>query len=155
MRHDLTPPGPHYVLVHHDVPAADPDHRRLTVGGRVPRPLDLGPDALRTRPAVTRRVTPECAGNDRARLSPRDPAHPWAWTAWRTTWTVIPGLRHLTVRATDATGRVQPLTAPWNRGGFADNLVQRVEVLCAPEQEQEQEQEQKQEPERRATGPTP
>ncbi|MEU4065608.1 sulfite oxidase [Streptomyces wedmorensis] len=332
LRYDVTPPGLHYVLVHYDIPATDADGWRLTIGGRVLRPLSLGLDALRALPAVTRRVTLECAGNGRARLTPRpvsqpwiveavgtadwtgvpltallaeagiaedaveavftgadhgvergveqdyrrglplttaadpardvlvayamngaplppqhgsplrlvvpgwygmahvkwlhditltdtpytgfqqsvayrlrqdatdpgepvtviapralmvppgfpdfmsrtrvvrpgpveltgrawsghgpvtrvevsedggaawaeaaltpDPSHPWAWSAWHTTWTATPGLRHLTVRATDTDGNVQPLTAPWNRGGFANNLVQRVEVLCTPE----------------------
>ncbi|MFD3533001.1 sulfite oxidase [Streptomyces sp. NPDC058664] len=335
LRYDVTPPGLHYVLVHYDIPATDADGWRLTVGGRVRRPLDLDLDALRARPSVTHRVTLECAGNGRARLTPRpvsqpwlveavgtadwtgvplaallaeagiaddaveavftgadhgvergveqdyrrslplttaadpardvlvaygmngaplppqhgsplrlvvpgwygmaqvkwlhditltaapytgfqqsvayrvrqtaeepgepvtliapralmvppgfpdfmsrtrvvrpgpvpltgrawsghgpvarvevgeaggdggavwteaelvrDPAHPWAWTAWRTTWTATPGLRRLTVRATDAAGNVQPTAAPWNRGGFANNLVQHVEVLCTPE----------------------
>ena len=332
LRYELTPPGLHYVLVHYDIPDTDPEGWRLTLGGRVLRPLDLDLDALRARPAVTRRVTLECAGNGRARLSPRpvsqpwlveavgtaewtgvplaallaeagvaeeaveavftgadhgiergveqdyrrslplaaaadpardvlvayamngaplppqhgsplrlvvpgwygmahvkwlhditltdtpytgfqqsvayrlrqeaadpgepvslmapralmvppgfpdfmsrtrvvrpgsvsligrawsghgpisrveisedggvvwtdaerrhDPAHPWAWCAWRHMWTATPGLRHLTVRATDAAGNVQPLTGPWNRGGFANNAVQRVEVLCTPD----------------------
>ncbi|KQX56266.1 MULTISPECIES: sulfite oxidase [unclassified Streptomyces] len=332
MRYDVTPPGLHYVLVHYDIPDTNPDGWRLTVGGRVLRPLTLDMDALRARPAVTRRVTLECAGNGRALLAPRpvsqpwlveavgtadwtgvplaalladagpaedaveavftgadhgvergveqdyrrglplataadpardvlvayamngaplppqhgsplrlvvpgwygmahvkwlhditltatpftgfqqsvayrvrqaaaepgepvtliapralmvppgfpdfmsrtrvvrpgpltltgrawsgygpvarvevsedggaawteaeivrDPAHPWAWSAWRARWTATPGLRHLTVRATDAAGHIQPLVAPWNRGGFANNLVQRVEVLCVPE----------------------
>ncbi|MGW1513033.1 sulfite oxidase [Streptomyces sp. NPDC002394] len=332
LRYEVTPPGLHYVLTHYDIPATEADGWRLTVGGRVLRPLDLDLAALRARPAVTRRVTLECAGNGRARLTPRpvsqpwldeavgtadwtgvplaallaeagiaedaaeavftgadhgvergveqdyrrslplataadpardvlvayamngaplppqhgsplrlvvpgwygmahvkwlhditlgdtpytgfqqsvayrlrrepddpgepvtliapralmvppgfpdfmsrtrvvrpgsvplvgrawsghgpvvrveisedggavwtdaeierDPAHPWAWSAWRALWTATPGLRHLTVRATDAAGNVQPLTGPWNRGGFANNLVQRVEVLCTPE----------------------
>ncbi|MDV9193714.1 molybdopterin-dependent oxidoreductase, partial [Streptomyces sp. SR27] len=71
MRYDVTPPGLHYVLVHYDIPATDPEGWRLTVGGRVLRPLTLDMDALRARPAVTRRVTLECAGNGRARLAPR------------------------------------------------------------------------------------
>jgi hypothetical protein len=25
---------------------------------------------------------------------------------------------------------VQPLEQPWNRGGFANNLIQRVPVVC-------------------------
>ncbi|MFE5657153.1 sulfite oxidase [Streptomyces sp. NPDC056517] len=332
LRYDVTPPGLHYVLVHYDIPDTAADGWRLTVGGRVLRTLDLDVDELRSRPSVTRRVTLECAGNGRARLSPRpvsqpwlveavgtadwtgvplaallaeagvaeeaveavftgadhgvergveqdyrrslplttaadpdrdvlvayamngaplppqhgsplrlvvpgwygmaqvkwlhditltdtpytgfqqavayrvrqapeepgapvtliapralmvppgfpdfmsrtrvvrpgpvpltgrawsghgpitrvevsedggaawteaelvpDPAHPWAWSAWRTTWTATPGLRHLTVRATDAGGNVQPVVEPWNRGGFANNLVQRVEVLCTPD----------------------
>ncbi|MER8041486.1 sulfite oxidase [Streptomyces sp. NPDC094032] len=332
LRYDTTPPGLHYVLVHYDIPAADAGDWRLTVGGRVRRPLRLGVAELRERPSVTHRVTLECAGNGRARLSPRpvsqpwlveavgtadwtgvplaallaeagpadgadtsaeavftgadhgvergveqdyrrslplplaadpargvlvayamngaplppqhgyplrlvvpgwygmasvkwlrditvtaapftgfqqavayryrqgpddpgapvdviapralmippgfpdfmsrtrvvrpgpvplagrawsghapvtrvelsadgertwtdaevtaDPRRPWAWAAWRTTWTAAPGPYLLTVRATDAAGRTQPLTAPWNRGGFGNNLVHRVEVLC-------------------------
>ena len=35
----------------------------------------------------------------------------------------------LGARATDASGRTQPVEQPWNRGGFANNLVQRVEVV--------------------------
>ncbi|MDV5149870.1 sulfite oxidase [Streptomyces sp. SBC-4] len=347
LRYDVTPPGLHYVLVHYDIPATDPDGWRLTLGGRVLRPLALDLEALRARPSVTHRVTLECAGNGRARLTPRpvsqpwlveavgtadwtgvplaellaeagtaedaaeavftgadhgvergveqdyrrslplsvaadsardvlvayamngaplppqhgsplrlvvpgwygmahvkwlhditvtadpytgfqqsvayrirastdgdepgepvtliapralmippgfpdfmsrtrivrpgpvplagrawsghgpvtrvevgevgedgmdgevgtyyrgtawtdavldhDPAHPWAWSSWHTTWTATPGPHHLAVRATDAGGHVQPLAAPWNRGGFANNLVQRVDVLCAPD----------------------
>ncbi|GAA3387704.1 sulfite oxidase [Streptomyces roseoviridis] len=332
LRYDVTPPGLHYVLVHYDIPAAGADDWRLTVGGRVGRPLSLDPAALRARPAVTRRVTLECAGNGRARLVPRpvsqpwlveavgtadwtgvplaallaeagvgegaaevvftgadhgvergveqdyqralplslaadpardvlvayamngaplppqhgfplrlvvpgwygmasvkwlrditvtdtpftgfqqtaayryrqdpdepgtpvdvikpralmippgfpdfmsrarvvrpgpvplagrawsghgpvvrvelstdgeetwtdtevspDPAGPWAWAAWHTTWTAAPGRYRLSVRATDAAGHTQPLTAPWNRGGFGNNLVHRVEVVCLTE----------------------
>ena len=36
-------------------------------------------------------------------------------------------------RGTDASGRIQPVEAPWNRGGFANNLVQRVEVVVLAE----------------------
>ena len=35
-------------------------------------------------------------------------------------------------RATDAEGHIQPVTQPWNRGGFGNNLVQRIPVLCLP-----------------------
>lgn len=35
------------------------------------RPLELDLPALPARPAVTRRVTMDCAGNGRARLTPR------------------------------------------------------------------------------------
>jgi DMSO/TMAO reductase YedYZ molybdopterin-dependent catalytic subunit len=53
----------------------------------------------------------------------------WAWRRWRYEWTATPGRHTLGARATDASGRVQPTEAPWNRGGFANNLVQRVEVV--------------------------
>jgi DMSO/TMAO reductase YedYZ molybdopterin-dependent catalytic subunit len=57
--------------------------------------------------------------------------HPWAWRRWRFEWTAVPGEHVLSARATDAEGGSQPLQQPWNRGGFANNLVQRVPVLCA------------------------
>ncbi|MGI5400744.1 sulfite oxidase [Streptomyces sp. CA-135486] len=64
-----------------------------------------------------------------AGLSPED-GHRWAWRRWQTSWAATPGSHVLAVRATDADGHTQPLTQPWNRGGFANNLVQRVRVLC-------------------------
>ncbi|MCH7230813.1 sulfite oxidase [Glycomyces sp. L485] len=57
-------------------------------------------------------------------------AHPWAWRRWRFEWTAEPGEHLLSARATDAEGNTQPLNQPWNRGGFANNLVQRIPVLC-------------------------
>ncbi|MFC9324626.1 sulfite oxidase [Kitasatospora sp. NPDC057015] len=69
----------------------------------------------------------------RAELDPPDPSNPWAWRRWRHRWTAAPGRYVLSARATDAAGRTQPLEQPWNRGGFANNLVQRVEVLCPAE----------------------
>lgn len=56
--------------------------------------------------------------------------HRWAWRRWRFEWTAVPGEHVLSARATDAEGGGQPLEQPWNRGGFAVNLVQRVPVLC-------------------------
>jgi hypothetical protein len=53
---------------------------------------------------------------------------PWAWRGWNWSWDAAPGRYELSVRATDADGRTQPLEQPWNRGGFASNLVQRVPV---------------------------
>ncbi|RSS73995.1 sulfite oxidase [Streptomyces sp. WAC06614] len=64
-----------------------------------------------------------------AELAP-DGGHRWAWRAWRIPWTAVPGHHVLTARATDAAGRTQPKSQPWNRGGFGNNLVQRVPVFC-------------------------
>jgi len=47
------------------------------VGGRVRRPLELTLEDLRARPAVRLAVTMECAGNGRARLTPRPISQPW------------------------------------------------------------------------------
>jgi hypothetical protein len=63
-----------------------------------------------------------------ADLAPADPAHPCAWRAWTSSWTAEPGRTELLVRATDGTGRTQPLTPVWNRQGMANNVVQRVPV---------------------------
>lgn len=59
-----------------------------------------------------------------------DDQHRWAWRGWRYDWTATPGRYSLSARATDAAGRAQPETPDWNRGGFANNLVQLVDVLC-------------------------
>ncbi|MEU8068425.1 MULTISPECIES: sulfite oxidase [unclassified Micromonospora] len=57
----------------------------------------------------------------------------WAWRRWSVSWTATPGRYVLGARATDASGRTQPVEQPWNRGGFANNLVQRVEVVVPAE----------------------
>lgn len=56
--------------------------------------------------------------------------HRWVWRRWETTWTASAGRHTLGARATDAEGNSQPLDQPWNRGGFANNLVQAVPVVC-------------------------
>ena len=52
----------------------------------------------------------------------------WAWRSWRFTWSAEPGEHELCCRARDAAGNRQPLEAPWNVGGYANNAVQRVPV---------------------------
>ncbi|MGW6276650.1 sulfite oxidase [Kribbella sp. NPDC055071] len=52
-----------------------------------------------------------------------------AWRAFEYDWAATPGEHVLTVRAYDASGREQPIEAPWNRGGFANNTAQRITVL--------------------------
>ncbi|MFG2520617.1 sulfite oxidase [Streptomyces sp. NPDC048527] len=91
LRYDVTPPGLHYVLVHYDIPAATADDWQLTVDGLVRTPLALDMAALRNLPAVTRRVTLECAGNGRALLTPRPVSQPWLVEAVGTAdWTGVP-----------------------------------------------------------------
>jgi sulfane dehydrogenase subunit SoxC len=55
----------------------------------------------------------------------------YAWRRWVFPWTATPGRHTLSARATDASGRTQPDHPLWNRGGFANNLVQRVEVVVS------------------------
>src|ERR671914_401565 len=57
LRYDVTPPGLHYVLIHFDIPAAEADEWRLTIGGKVRWPLTLSLRELRSLPASTARVT--------------------------------------------------------------------------------------------------
>jgi DMSO/TMAO reductase YedYZ molybdopterin-dependent catalytic subunit len=91
LRYDITPAGLHYLLTHYDIPYLDPAAWTLPIGGRVDRPLTLSLDDLRRRPAVTRRVTLECAGNGRAHISPRPISQPWLDEAVGTAeWTGTP-----------------------------------------------------------------
>jgi sulfane dehydrogenase subunit SoxC len=91
LRYAVTPVGLHYLLTHYDIPAVDPDTWRLRVGGSVERPLELSLGDLRERPAITRAVTLECAGNGRARLAPRPLSQPWLTEAVGTAeWTGVP-----------------------------------------------------------------
>ena len=77
LRHAITPIGLHYLLIHFDIPAVDAASYRVSVGGHVRRPLRLSLDDIKSRPATTLAVTLECAGNGRARLSPRPMSQPW------------------------------------------------------------------------------
>ncbi|TCM45211.1 sulfite oxidase [Kribbella sp. VKM Ac-2568] len=52
-----------------------------------------------------------------------------AWRGFEYDWDARPGEHVLTVRGYDESGRVQPIEAPWNRGGFANNSAQRITVL--------------------------
>jgi sulfane dehydrogenase subunit SoxC len=88
LRYDVTPIGLHYLLIHFDIPRVDAAQWRLGIGGLVKNSFSVSLEDLKSRPAVTREVTLECAGNGRARLSPRPISQPWlseavgnaAWT---------------------------------------------------------------------------
>jgi sulfane dehydrogenase subunit SoxC len=63
-----------------------------------------------------------------------EPGGRHAWRSWSYEWHARePGEYELCVRATDATGRTQPLDAGevWNYGGYGVNVVQRVPVLAS------------------------
>ena len=77
LRDDITPAGLHYLLIHYDIPAVDPDTFRLEVTGAVERPLTLSLGALREKSSVVAPITFECAGNGRALLEPRPLSQPW------------------------------------------------------------------------------
>ena len=77
LRHPITPAGLHYLLIHYDIPAVDPETFELEIAGAVERPLTLPLDDLRRRERVDRAITFECAGNGRALLEPRPLSQPW------------------------------------------------------------------------------
>ena len=77
LRHPITPAGLHYLLIHYDIPAIDPETFRLQIGGAVDTPLTLSLDELRDRERVAQPITFECAGNGRALLEPRPLSQPW------------------------------------------------------------------------------
>jgi len=56
--------------------------------------------------------------------------HRWAWRRWTFIWQATVGRYTLSARAADAEGRTQPVTQAWNRGGFGNNEVQLVPVVC-------------------------
>jgi sulfane dehydrogenase subunit SoxC len=68
-----------------------------------------------------------------ARLGPA--VSEWAWRSWEWDWEPRePGAFELCCRATDSAGNAQPLEAPWNLGGYANNEIQRVAVVVADAQ---------------------
>ena len=77
LQYPLTPIGLHYLLIHYDIPALDASQWRLSIDGAVARPLSLALEDIRGRPPSEVTVTMECAGNGRARLSPRPLSQPW------------------------------------------------------------------------------
>src|SRR3954469_12362365 len=91
LRYDVTPTGLHYLLVHWDIPYIQAETWHLDVDGAVARPLRLTLEDCRAQPQQTRRVTMECAGNGRARLTPRPLSQPWLLEAIGTAeWTGTP-----------------------------------------------------------------
>src|ERR1700757_3169572 len=91
LRYPITPIGLHYLLIHFDIPHVDADGYELVVGGHVHKTLRLDLEDIKSRPAQTFAVTLECAGNGRARTSPRPLSQPWLNEAVGTAeWTGTP-----------------------------------------------------------------
>lgn len=55
----------------------------------------------------------------------------YAWRPWTYVWHAEPGTHDLCSRATDSTGRTQPMLAPWNLGGYMNNSVHHVLAVVA------------------------
>ncbi len=59
-----------------------------------------------------------------------DAVGPYGWTYWTYHWDAETGEYELCARATDASGKTQPVDGgeSWNQGGYGINVVQRVSV---------------------------
>jgi sulfane dehydrogenase subunit SoxC len=128
LRFPVTPLGLHYLLIHYDIPLVDPSAWRLEVDGSVERVLSLSLDDLRGRPSVTRQVAMECAGNGRARLSPRAISQPWLVEAvGNADWTGTP-LRPLLEEADLSEDAVEVVFTGLDRGveGGVEQRYQRA-----------------------------
>ena len=76
----VTPQDLHYVRSHGDIPELDGAVHRVTVNGRVARPVELSLADVRTMAPRTERAVMQCAGNRRADLRAVRPVSgdPWA-----------------------------------------------------------------------------
>jgi sulfane dehydrogenase subunit SoxC len=116
LRHELTPLGLHYLLIHFDIPFVDAGAWRLEVGGLVEQPLTLSLAEIQARPKRTVAVTLECAGNGRSLLSPRPLSQPWVQEAVGTAeWTGTP-LAPLLAEAGVAPGAADVVFTGLDRG---------------------------------------
>jgi DMSO/TMAO reductase YedYZ molybdopterin-dependent catalytic subunit len=66
-----------------------------------------------------------------ADLAP-DSGHRWAWRGFTADWHATAGRYLLGTRASTVDGERQPVGQAWNRGGFANNAVHMVSVVCLP-----------------------
>lgn len=127
LRWDVTPAGLHYLLIHYDIPVVDPATWALEVSGRVARPLRLSLEDLTSRPTRTVTVTMECAGNGRARFSPRALSQPWLLEAVGTAeWTGVP-LRDVLDEAGVLDDAVEVVFTGLDRGAEQDGVVEPYE----------------------------
>ncbi len=53
---------------------------------------------------------------------------PFGWRIWRRSWEATPGAHSLSVRASDAEGRIQPESTAWNKSGYLWNGIDTIHV---------------------------
>jgi len=110
------------------VPPGIPDlltRTRVLDAGLVP----LIGKAWAGRSKVVRVEVSSDAGETWADAELGESVSPYAWRPWSYEWLAKTGSHVLCVRATDSEGEVQPLEQDWNYGGYANNGVQRVDVI--------------------------
>ena len=112
----MTPLGLHYLLIHFDIPHVERHVAARTSAATCERPLSLSLDELKERPRASIACTLECAGNGRARLSPRPLSQPWIEEAiGNAEWTGTP-LAPLLEEAGIEDGAVEVLFTGLDRG---------------------------------------
>ena len=116
LRHPITPPGLHYLLIHYDIPDVDPATFSLELGGAVERPLSLSLEDLRARPRIAEPITFECAGNGRALLEPRPLSQPWLTEAVGTAEWAGVELKRLLDEARPSSAAIEVLFTALDRG---------------------------------------
>jgi DMSO/TMAO reductase YedYZ molybdopterin-dependent catalytic subunit len=94
-------------------------------------PVTLAGRAWSGRGAIERVEVSTDGGATFAPAELDEPLGPAAWRGWRFDWDAPAGEHVLCSRATDAAGNSQPLDAPWNLKGYANNAVERVAVTVA------------------------
>jgi DMSO/TMAO reductase YedYZ molybdopterin-dependent catalytic subunit len=112
------------------IPPGFPDFMSRTRVVR-PGPVTLEGRAWSGRAPVERVEISVDAGKSWALAELEPPGeHPWAWRRWHHAWQAAPGHHVLAARATTTDGETQPVDQDWNRGGFANNAVHQVTVVC-------------------------
>jgi DMSO/TMAO reductase YedYZ molybdopterin-dependent catalytic subunit len=123
----VTRKGPHALMV----PPGIPDYLTRTRHMKTGRTLVEGRAWSGWGP-VERVEFSSDGGHTWADADLGEPVERYAWVRWSYEWEARePGEYELCVRATDATGKTQPVDADeaWNVGGYGVNVVQRVPVL--------------------------
>lgn len=116
LRHDVTPTGLHYLLIHFDVPYIDTDLHRLEFADGFENSFTLSLDDIRELPQITLPVTLECAGNGRTGMSPRTHSMPWSYEAVGTSEWTGTALAPLIRRANPSAGTVEIAFTGADRG---------------------------------------
>jgi DMSO/TMAO reductase YedYZ molybdopterin-dependent catalytic subunit len=115
LRWSVTPVGMHYLLIHYDIPLVGDDWT-LIVDGNVGAPSTLTLDELRALPTHEVVATMECAGNGRARYTPRPLSQPWLDEAIGTGRWRGARLRDVLEHAAPREGAVEVLFTGLDRG---------------------------------------
>ena len=115
LRWPVTPVGMHYLLIHYDIPLVGDDWT-LTVDGNVGSSFALTLDEVRALPPHEVVATMECAGNGRAKYTPRPLSQPWLDEAIGTGRWRGARLRDVLERAAPGDGAVEVLFTGLDRG---------------------------------------